>query len=104
MRIFDHEPSPPHSVLKLFIDLFSNDVTAGLFYTNDVFVLIDIILRQLYDMFPGDKVLKDIQNFIINIEKTYNFLFYSVDNIWNYVEEYYVRRAIMNINIVQKIS
>lgn len=55
-------------------------------------------------MFPGDKVLKDIQNFIINIEKTYNFLFYSVDNIWNYVEEYYVRRAIMNINIVQKIS
>lgn len=55
VRIFDHEPSPPHSVLKLFIDLFSNDITAGLFYTNDVFVLIDIILRQLYDMFPGDK-------------------------------------------------
>ncbi|CAK9799318.1 NCK-interacting protein with SH3 domain [Anthophora quadrimaculata] len=55
VRIFDHEPPPPHSVLKLFIDLFSNDVTAGLFYTNDVKVLIDIILRQLYDMFPGDK-------------------------------------------------
>ncbi|XP_017793381.1 PREDICTED: NCK-interacting protein with SH3 domain [Habropoda laboriosa] len=55
VRIFDHEPPPPHSVLKLFIDLFSNDITAGLFYTNDVKVLIDIILRQLYDMFPGDK-------------------------------------------------
>ncbi|XP_034176122.1 NCK-interacting protein with SH3 domain [Osmia lignaria lignaria] len=55
VRIFDHQPPPPHSVLKLFIDLFSNDVTAGLFYTNDVKVLIDIILRQLYDMFPGDK-------------------------------------------------
>ncbi|XP_068965785.1 NCK-interacting protein with SH3 domain [Bombus flavifrons] len=55
VRIFDHEPPPPHSVLKLFIDLFNNDVTAGLFYTNDVKVLIDIILRQLYDMFPGDK-------------------------------------------------
>lgn len=55
VRIFDHEPQPPHSVLKLFIDLFSNDVTASLFYTNDVKVLIDIILRQLYDMFPGDK-------------------------------------------------
>ncbi|XP_076670690.1 NCK-interacting protein with SH3 domain [Andrena cerasifolii] len=55
VRIFDHEPPPPHSVLKLFIDLFSNDVTASLFYTNDVKVLIDIILRQLYDMFPGDK-------------------------------------------------
>lgn len=60
MRIFDHEPPPPHSVLKLFIDLFNNDVTAGLFYTNDVKVLIDIILRQLYDMFPGDKVLRNI--------------------------------------------
>ncbi|XP_076168518.1 NCK-interacting protein with SH3 domain [Ptiloglossa arizonensis] len=55
VRIFDHEPPPPHSVLKLFIDLFNNDVTASLFYTNDVKVLIDIILRQLYDMFPGDK-------------------------------------------------
>ncbi|XP_076648696.1 NCK-interacting protein with SH3 domain [Halictus rubicundus] len=55
VRIFDHEPPPPHSVLKLFIDLFNNDITAGLFYTNDVKVLIDIILRQLYDMFPGDK-------------------------------------------------
>ncbi|XP_017887496.1 NCK-interacting protein with SH3 domain [Ceratina calcarata] len=55
VRIFDHEPQPPHSVLKLFIDLFNNDITASLFYTNDVKVLIDIILRQLYDMFPGDK-------------------------------------------------
>lgn len=55
VRIFDHKPAPPHSVLKLFTDLFSNDTTASLFYTNDVKVLIDIILRQLYDMFPGDK-------------------------------------------------
>ncbi|KAK2587861.1 hypothetical protein KPH14_003958 [Odynerus spinipes] len=55
VRIFDHEPQPPHSVLKLFIDLFSNEYTAGLFYTNDVKVLIEIILRQLFDMYPGDK-------------------------------------------------
>nr|XP_012229335.1 PREDICTED: NCK-interacting protein with SH3 domain isoform X1 [Linepithema humile] len=55
VRIFDHEPQPPHSVLKLFIDLFSNDAIASLFYTNDVKVLVDIILRQLFDMFPGDK-------------------------------------------------
>ncbi|XP_020288455.1 NCK-interacting protein with SH3 domain isoform X2 [Pseudomyrmex gracilis] len=55
VRIFDHKPQPPHSVLKLFIDLFSNDAIASLFYTNDVKVLIDIILRQLFDMFPGDK-------------------------------------------------
>ncbi|XP_029177504.1 NCK-interacting protein with SH3 domain [Nylanderia fulva] len=55
IRVFDHEPQPPHSVLKLFIDLFNNDAIASLFYTNDVKVLVDIILRQLFDMFPGDK-------------------------------------------------
>ena len=56
VRIFDHQPAPPDSVLKLFIDLFNKNVTANLFYTNDVKVLIDIILRQLLDITPGDKV------------------------------------------------
>ncbi|XP_046735610.1 NCK-interacting protein with SH3 domain isoform X1 [Diprion similis] len=55
VRIFDHQPAPPHSVLKLFVDLFSNDVTASLFYTNDIKVLIDIIVRQLFDISPGVK-------------------------------------------------
>lgn len=59
VRIFDHEPPPPHAVLKLFIDLFGSERTAGLFYTNDVKVLIDIVLRQLFDIPPGDKVIKD---------------------------------------------
>lgn len=56
VRIFDHQPAPPHSVLKLFVDIFSNDVTASLFYTNDIKVLIDIIVRQLFDISPGVKV------------------------------------------------
>ncbi|KAK0084487.1 hypothetical protein PV325_006937 [Microctonus aethiopoides] len=55
VRIFDHEPAPPHSVLKLFIDLFGCELTASLFYTNDIKVLIDIVLRQLFDIPPGDK-------------------------------------------------
>ncbi|KAK0175488.1 hypothetical protein PV327_009235 [Microctonus hyperodae] len=55
VRIFDHEPAPPHSVLKLFIDLFGSELTASLFYTNDIKVLIDIVLRQLFDIPPGDK-------------------------------------------------
>ncbi|KAK6625063.1 hypothetical protein RUM43_005354 [Polyplax serrata] len=55
VRIFDHEPAPPHSVLKLFIDIFSNSATANLFYTNDVKVLIDIMVRQLADLSPGDQ-------------------------------------------------
>lgn len=55
VRIFDHQPAPPDSVLKMFVDLFSKEITANLFYTNDVKVLIDIILRQLFDISPGDK-------------------------------------------------
>ncbi|KAL0271998.1 UNVERIFIED_CONTAM: hypothetical protein PYX00_005141 [Menopon gallinae] len=55
VRIFDHEPAPQHSVLKLFIDMFSVVGTADLFYTNDVKVLIDIIVRQLADLSPGDQ-------------------------------------------------
>lgn len=54
VRIFDHEPAPPHSVLKLFVDLFSDTAAASLFYTNDVKVLIDIIVRQLADLSAGD--------------------------------------------------
>ncbi|XP_058802067.1 NCK-interacting protein with SH3 domain isoform X2 [Phymastichus coffea] len=55
VRIFDHEPAPPDSILKLFIDLFETDETASLFYTNDIKVLVDIILRQLFDISPGEK-------------------------------------------------
>lgn len=54
VRIFDHEPTPPHSVLKLVIDLFSRKKTADLFYSNDVKVMIDIVVRQLADLSAGD--------------------------------------------------
>nr|CAH7750264.1 unnamed protein product [Callosobruchus chinensis] len=54
VRIFDHEPAPPHSLLKLFIDLFSRKSTADLFYTNDTKVLIDIVVRNISDLSSGD--------------------------------------------------
>lgn len=56
VHIFDHEPAPAHSVLKLAIDVFSRKKTAEHFYTNDVKVAIDIIVRQLADLSPGDSV------------------------------------------------
>jgi hypothetical protein len=46
-----------NSVLKLFIDLFSGDTTAQLFYTNDTKVLVDIVARQLADLSPGEEVI-----------------------------------------------
>lgn len=56
VRIFDHEPEPPHSVLKLVTDVFSRKKTADHFYTNDVKVAIDIVVRQLADLSAGDEV------------------------------------------------
>lgn len=43
-------------MFKIFYDLFSSDKTAALVYTNDIKVLIDIIVRQLTDLSPGDTV------------------------------------------------
>ncbi|XP_050345599.1 NCK-interacting protein with SH3 domain isoform X2 [Nymphalis io] len=72
VHIFDHEPAPAHSVLKLAIDLFSRKKTAEHFYTNDVKVAIDIIVRQLADLSPGDvrrqQYLKILQGIIRNTE------------------------------------
>ncbi|CAG2063794.1 unnamed protein product, partial [Timema podura] len=74
VRIFDHQPVPPHSVLKLFVDIFTNERTSTLFYTNDTKVLIDIIVRQLTDLSPGDTLFVDI----FTNERT-STLFYTND-------------------------
>ncbi|XP_022820088.1 NCK-interacting protein with SH3 domain isoform X2 [Spodoptera litura] len=72
VHIFDHEPAPAHSVLKLMIDVFSRKKTAEHFYTNDVKVAIDIIVRQLADLSPGDlrrqQYLRILQGIIRNTE------------------------------------
>ncbi|CAG9585311.1 unnamed protein product [Danaus chrysippus] len=72
VHIFDHEPAPAHSVLKLVIDLFSRKKTAEHFYTNDVKVAIDIVVRQLADLSPGDsrrqQYLKILQGIIRNTD------------------------------------
>ncbi|XP_045785598.1 NCK-interacting protein with SH3 domain [Maniola jurtina] len=72
VHIFDHEPAPPHSVFKLVSDLFSRKKTAAHFYTNDLKVAIDIIVRQLADLGPGDisrqQYLKILQGIIRNTD------------------------------------
>uniref|UniRef100_A0A8D8M4C0 NCK-interacting protein with SH3 domain n=2 Tax=Cacopsylla melanoneura TaxID=428564 RepID=A0A8D8M4C0_9HEMI len=55
VRLFPHEPAPKHSVLKMMIDLFDNEHTAALFYTNDVKVVIDILVRMISDLSPGEQ-------------------------------------------------
>ncbi|XP_030759186.1 NCK-interacting protein with SH3 domain [Sitophilus oryzae] len=73
IRIFDHEPAPPHSLLKLFKDLFSRRSTAALFYTNDTKVLIDIIVRNIADLSPGDKKRHDYLDLCRRVLRNTNY-------------------------------
>ncbi|XP_048583045.1 NCK-interacting protein with SH3 domain [Nematostella vectensis] len=54
--MFDYPKSCANSVFKIFTDLFSSPSTSGLFFTADMKVLIEIVLRQLTDLSPGEKV------------------------------------------------
>ena len=56
VNIFGYLDRCPDSLLKFFEDIFSSETTSGLFFTNDLMVLIDIVLRQVSDLSPGDEV------------------------------------------------
>jgi len=56
VRMFEYQTQSPNSVIKFLSDLYSCQRTANLLYTNDAKVLIDIIVRQLNDLSPGDQV------------------------------------------------
>ena len=56
VKMFEHEPQPPDSVMKFLQDLYSSPETSSILYTNDAKVLVDIILRHLIDLSPGDIV------------------------------------------------
>ena len=56
VHMFDHNPQPPHAVMKFMQDLYSDERTADLLYTSDALVLTDVIIRQLADLSAGDPV------------------------------------------------
>lgn len=60
--VLKHTKPPINSVLKILVDLFSTPETSNLFYTNDIKVLIDILVRQLSDLSSGDPVIVQIFN------------------------------------------
>ena len=45
-----------NSVIQFLKDMFSNDDTSNMYYTNDVKVMLDIVLRNITDKPHGDKV------------------------------------------------
>lgn len=54
------EPCCPDSFTKFLLDVFSSSSTAGMFYTTDMRVLIDIVTRQLTDLCPGMEVIDSL--------------------------------------------
>ncbi|XP_036415124.1 NCK-interacting protein with SH3 domain-like [Colossoma macropomum] len=54
--IFKHAPPAPHSVLKFLQDVFASRDSADIFYHTDMMVMIDIAVRQISDLSPGDKL------------------------------------------------
>ncbi|KAJ8259909.1 hypothetical protein GJAV_G00174860 [Gymnothorax javanicus] len=54
--MFNHAPPAPHAVLKFLQDIFSSKDSAHIFYHTDMMVMIDIAVRQISDLSPGDKL------------------------------------------------
>ncbi|XP_062598756.1 NCK-interacting protein with SH3 domain-like isoform X2 [Saccostrea cucullata] len=60
VKMFDHLTYPVQSQVKFMIDMYSQPGTASLLYVNDAKVLIDILIRFLTDLQPGDKLRSSI--------------------------------------------
>lgn len=60
VKMFEHQSYPVQSQVKFMIDMFSHPGTASLLYVNDAKVLIDILIRNLTDLQPGDKMRSSI--------------------------------------------
>uniref|UniRef100_H2YFX7 SH3 domain-containing protein n=1 Tax=Ciona savignyi TaxID=51511 RepID=H2YFX7_CIOSA len=69
--------TPPHSVLKFLQDIFSRvDTGRNFFYTNDLLVLIDIIIRNISDLPPGATARTEFLDLLLNLlhKSTYSEL------------------------------
>uniref|UniRef100_A0A8C5WU10 SPIN90/Ldb17 leucine-rich domain-containing protein n=1 Tax=Laticauda laticaudata TaxID=8630 RepID=A0A8C5WU10_LATLA len=72
--IFKHQPQPPHSVLKFLQDIFACKDTASIFYHTDMMVMIDIIVRQISDLSPGEKLRMEYLSLMHAIMRTTPYL------------------------------
>lgn len=73
VKVLDHKTDAPDSLLKFMLDVFSSQITSQIFYTNDMMVLIDIIVRQLTDLSPGDRVRTENLLLIFKIFKNTSY-------------------------------
>ncbi|XP_031572405.1 NCK-interacting protein with SH3 domain-like isoform X2 [Actinia tenebrosa] len=54
--LFDYPRNCSNSVLKFLLDVFASKDTSGLFFTSDMMVLLEILLRQITDLNPGNQL------------------------------------------------
>lgn len=74
VSVFKHQPQPAHSVLKFLQDVFSSADTASIFYRTDMMVMIDIAVRQISDLSPGDKLRMEYLSLMHAIIRSTDYL------------------------------
>lgn len=72
--MFKHTPPAPHSVLKFLQDVFASQETANIFYHSDMMVMIDIAVRQISDLSPGDKLRMEYLSLMHSIIRSTDYL------------------------------
>ncbi|KAJ8360991.1 hypothetical protein SKAU_G00175160 [Synaphobranchus kaupii] len=72
--MFNHAPPAPHAVLKFLQDIFASKDSAHIFYHTDMMVMIDIAVRQISDLSPGDKVRMEYLSIMHAIIRTTDYL------------------------------
>ncbi|XP_056293058.1 NCK-interacting protein with SH3 domain-like isoform X1 [Pseudoliparis swirei] len=72
--MFKHTPPAPHSVLKFLQDVFASQETADIFYRTDMMVMIDIAVRQISDLSPGDKLRMEYLSLMHSIIRSTDYL------------------------------
>ncbi|XP_061688185.1 NCK-interacting protein with SH3 domain-like [Syngnathoides biaculeatus] len=72
--MFKHMPPAPHAVLKFLQDVFADRETADIFYRTDMMVMIDIAVRQISDLSPGDKLRMEYLSLMHSIVRSTDYL------------------------------
>ncbi|KAL4630685.1 NCK-interacting protein with SH3 domain isoform X2 [Arapaima gigas] len=75
--VFKHAPPAPQAVLKFLQDIFASKNSAHIFYHTDMMVMIDITVRQISDLSPGDKLRMEYLSLMHAIIRSTDYLEHS---------------------------
>ncbi|KAL0978063.1 hypothetical protein UPYG_G00165450 [Umbra pygmaea] len=72
--VFKHTPPAPHSILKFLQDVFASRDSADIFYQTDMMVMIDIAVRCISDLSPGDKLRMEYLSLMHSIIRSTDYM------------------------------